>query len=168
MFEKVDLEQFRNIVAYRLGLQLEECRDELLTRVLQSRMQANGYAKPASYCAWINCRNASEEFRLIASQLTISETYFFRGTDQFRALSELAIPERIRQRKLSPDEPLRILSAGCASGDESYSIAIVLRERFPALEASEFEISGIDLSYLEVAKARQGRYHQWSFRETPA
>jgi len=62
---------------------------------------------------------------------------------------------------------LRLLSAGCASGEEAFSMAIILREHFPELASWDITILGIDVNPLMVAKARKGRYTAWALRETP-
>lgn len=157
-----DLDLFRSIVARHLGLQFDNGKKELLADVLGRRLQSG--RSPASYLASISS-GQREELRTLASQLTVTETYFFRGPDQFRALAEVALPERIRMR--GPGGRLRILSAGCASGEEAYSLAILLRERFPERGNSATEILGLDLNPSMIAKARQARYHVWSLRDTP-
>ena len=162
-FDPADLDRLRGIVASRLGLQFDNGKKEMLADVLRQRMQARGSTSPASYLASI-ASDQREELRTLASHLTVTETYFFRGPDQFRALAETALPERIRVH--GPDRGLRLLSAGCASGEEAYSLAILLRERFPELDVSAIEIHGLDLNPAMIANARKARYSTWSLRET--
>jgi chemotaxis protein methyltransferase CheR len=165
-FEPHDLELFRSIVARRLGLQFDEGKKELVADVLRQRLQAHGRASVASYLASISGEsNGREELRALVTHLTVTETYFFRGSDQFRALTDSALPERIRVH--ATDRRLRLLSAGCASGEEAYSLAILLRERFPELRSWEIEILGLDLNQAMIAKARSAHYTKWSLRDTP-
>jgi len=165
-FEPPDLERFQSIVADRLGLQFEDGKRELLADVLRQRLQAREPASVAAYLASIAPGvNGREELRALAAQLTVTETYFFRGPDQFRAVTEAALPERIRVH--AADRRLRLLSAGCSSGEEPYSLAILLRERFPELRSWQVETLGLDLNPAMIAKARKARYHKWSLRNTP-
>jgi chemotaxis protein methyltransferase CheR len=76
------------------------------------------------------------------------------------------IPHRIQAR--GHHRKLRILSAGCASGEEAYSLAMLIRERLPELAGWDVEIRGIDANPAMVRKARRARYSPWSLRETPA
>lgn len=163
-FAQADLDTFRRIVARQFGLQFDNGKKELLADILRERRDASGCATAALYLASINS-SACEELRALAARLTVTETYFFRGADQFRALSERAIPDRIADRR--KEGPLRLLSAGCSSGEEAYSLAILLLERFPELPRQQIEILGIDLNPAMIAKAKEARYHTWSLRETP-
>ena len=163
-FAQADLDTFRRIVARQFGLQFDNGKKELLADILRERREASGCATAALYLASISS-SEREELRALAARLTVTETYFFRGADQFRALSKRAIPDRIADRR--KEGPLRLLSAGCSSGEEAYSLAILLRERFPELPRQQTEILGIDLNPAMIAKAKEARYHPWSLRETP-
>lgn len=164
-FEPPDLDRFRGIVARRLGLQYDDGKMELLADVLRQRLQAHRLPSMAAYLASISAEsNGREELRALATHLTVTETYFFRGSDQFRALTDSALPERIRVH--ATDRRLRLLSAGCASGEEAYSLAILLRERFPELGSWRIDILGLDVNPAMIAKAQKARYTKWSLRET--
>ena len=164
-FEPADLDRFRSIVARRFGLQFDDGKREWLADILRQRLQAHGRTTVAAYLASISSGlDGREELRALAAHLTVAETYFFRDADQFRALAETALPARIRVH--AADRRLRLLSAGCASGEEVYSLAILLCERFPELRSWDIEILGLDLNPVMIAKARKARYHKWSFRDT--
>ena len=120
-----ELERFRAIVARRLGLHMDDGKLGPLADVLRRRLEANGRS-PGAYLDSLGTEPWREELGAVARELTVSETYFFRHLDQFRAFAEVALPERIRAPAL-PNR-LRILSAGCASGEEPYSLAIFARE----------------------------------------
>jgi len=165
-FEPADLDRFRGIIARRLGLQFDDSRPELLVDVLQQRLKARRCVRPGLYLGPIDSATEErEEMRALASLLTVTETYFLRGSEQFRVLTKVALPERIVLR--GAEKRLRLLSAGCASGEEAYSLAIVLREGFPELSTWQVEILGVDLNPAMIAKARAGRYSKWSLRDTP-
>jgi chemotaxis protein methyltransferase CheR len=164
--EPADLERFRSIVAVRLGLQFDDGKKELLADVLRQRLRADG-RPAATYLASVSSSgtNGREELRALAAHLTVTETYFFRDSNQFHALTGSALPQAIRVH--AADRRLRLLSAGCASGEEAYSLAILLRERFPELSSWQIEILGLDLNPAMIAKARKARYTKWSLRDTP-
>jgi chemotaxis protein methyltransferase CheR len=102
------------------------------------------------------------ELHEVVSHLTIPETYFFRIPDHFRAFQEVVLPEFIRSR--SSIRQLSILSAGCASGEEPYTIAMLVQGRAD-LAGWRVDIKGIDVNPAVIAKGRIGRYSPWSFRE---
>jgi chemotaxis protein methyltransferase CheR len=163
-FERAELDHFRGIVASRLGLQFDEGRLDMLGDVLRQRLEARGRRSASRYLASLGAGGDREEVRTLAALLTVTETYFFRAPEHFRALAEVALPERLRA--LRSARPLRILSASCASGDEAYSVALVLREQFP--ELSGVTILGVDLNPAMLAKAGEARYGEWALRQTPA
>jgi chemotaxis protein methyltransferase CheR len=98
----------------------------------------------------------------VVGHLTIPETYFFRIPDHFRVLQEVVLPERIRVR--SAARQLNILSAGCASGDEPYTIAMLMKNR-AELAGWQVTIRGIDVNPAAIDKGKNGRYSAWSLRE---
>ena len=159
-----ELELFQSAIEKRLGLRFDENRVTFLAEVLERRVRARRLSSGAYLAALFTELEASDELAALARELTVGETYFFRHTDQFRALSEVALPERRSARAAS--RQLRLLSAGCASGDEAYSLAILLREH-EALLGCEASVLGIDLNPDALAKAESGVYSAWSLRETP-
>lgn len=94
-----------------------------------------------------------------------SETFFFRDHGQFDLLRLRLLPELIEQR--SGSKTLRLWSAGCASGEEAYSLAIVVDMLLPQRSGWDIRIFGSDINQAALAKARRGRYGKWSFRMAP-
>ena len=162
-----DVECFRVLVARRLGLYFEDAKLDFLADVLQRRMECTRCDLFTLYQRHItSSANNHEELGALAEQLTVNETYFFRYADHFRAFAEAVVPNRIRAR--GHHRRLRILSAGCASGEEAYSLAILIRDRLPELALWDIAIHGIDVNASMVRKALRARYSTWSLRDTPA
>jgi chemotaxis protein methyltransferase CheR len=125
------------------------------------------------------CANMDEYFNLLCDQqagavemdrlinaVTISETHFFRDAAQFNALYDKVLPQLIeRKRSL---RSLRIWSAGCASGEEPYSLAIALRELLPDIDQWAITIIGTDINTASLERARLASYGSWAFREDRA
>ncbi|MGH8643180.1 MAG: CheR family methyltransferase [Gammaproteobacteria bacterium] len=159
-----EIENFRDIVSERLGLAFDDSKLGDLANVLHERMRATGCDRASVYInRLVSSASSRPELRGLAERFTVGETYFFRHRDQFRALVESALPERIRAEVSG--RRLRLLSAGCASGEEPYTLAILLGEYFPHL--GSWEILGLDVNASSLTKARQARYSEWSLRETP-
>ena len=159
-----ELELFQSAIVKRLGLRFDDGRLTFLAEVLTRRVEARRLSAGAYLAALMTDLEASDELSALARELTVGETYFFRHADQFSALSEVALPERLSARAAS--RSLRLLSAGCASGEEAYSLAILLRERGiePGFQVS---VQGFDLNPDSLAKAARGLYSPWALRETP-
>ncbi len=102
------------------------------------------------------------EWDALAERLTVGETYFFRNPNQLEAVRSLVLPAR--RREAASAGGLHVLSAGCASGEELYTLAILLREALPEAEAEAARLVGIDLNPAAVRKARMGLYSSWSLR----
>jgi chemotaxis protein methyltransferase CheR len=161
------VESFRTIVAQRLGLYFEDAKLEFLGDILRQRMEETGCGHYSQYQRRISSPQEQEaEASALAELLTVGETYFFRYAEHFEAFSEAVLPTCVRAR--GQNRQLRILSAGCASGEEAYSLAILLRERFSELASWTVEIRGIDINPAVLQKALKARYSPWSLRETPA
>jgi chemotaxis protein methyltransferase CheR len=161
-----ELARFRVLVTGLLGFQLDGHRTPALHDLLVERVAATRAGGVDAYLTRLARIGASDpEVRALADGLTVTETYFLRGADQLRAFSEVALPDRMRAQSTS--RTLRILSAGCASGEEAYSLAIAARAVMtdPSWNVS---IVGIDVNPTALAKAALGRYSTWALRETPA
>jgi chemotaxis protein methyltransferase CheR len=161
-----DADRFRTVIAAGLGLHFDDGKLGFLTEVLRGRLDARRTSCGAYVAALASGADSRAELRALAALLTVSETYFLRNPDQFRALAEVALPDRIPVRGASRE--LRMLSAGCASGEETYSLAIILREHCPELAGWKVSILGLDINPAILAKAKCARYAEWSLRETPA
>jgi chemotaxis protein methyltransferase CheR len=163
-----DIEGFRALVTRKLGLLFDDGKADFLADVLRARMERTSCSHFAEYerrVAAMTCQDA--EVRALAEALTIGETYFFRYTEHFQALAQVALPASIQSREEEGQRTLRILSAGCSSGEEAYSVAILIDQAFPKLEGWSVSILGIDVNPAAVEKATAARYSKWSLRETP-
>ncbi|HLY12271.1 MAG TPA: CheR family methyltransferase [Planctomycetota bacterium] len=160
-----ELDRFRSLVETRLGLAFDDGKLDYLADVLRGRTEGPGKSPMESYLGRLaGPVDWREEWRLLAERLTVAETYFFRYWDHFRAFSELVLPPY--RKPEGGTRPLRVLSAGCASGEEAYSLAMLIREQLG--DSGATTIQGIDVNPSIVEKARKGRYSTWSLRDTPS
>jgi chemotaxis protein methyltransferase CheR len=157
------IDRFREAILRRLGLTFDESKTEFLGEILQRRVEATALPLEA-YLAGLEGHPTRSEIGKLAEALTVGETYFFRNNDQFRALAEVAIPERMRANAAS--RRIRILSAGCASGEEAYTLAIVARTAV-ADPAWQVSIRAVDANPAALQRAAAARYSAWSLRDTP-
>jgi len=158
------VQRFRTVVLSRLGLRFDDDKLAPLADTLTRRADARGRS-PDEYLADLESGTGSEELRDLSNELTVAETYFFRNVEQMMAFVEVAVPWCARARPAR--RPLRILSAGCASGDEAYSLAILAKERLePAGHA--LSIHAFDVNPQVLERAGRARYSTWALRETPA
>ncbi|WP_225414566.1 CheR family methyltransferase [Stigmatella hybrida] len=115
-----------------------------------------------AYLDRLECAGPQDaELRVLAERLTVGETYFFRHQAQLQALVGEVLPQVQRGGK-----PARVLSAGCSSGEEAYSVAILSREN-PLVEPERLFITGVDVNPRAIERARRARYAAWSLRSCP-
>lgn len=154
--------RFRSLVTRRLGLHFDDAKLGFLSEVLQRRITALGRSCE-DYLDRFESDPSSRELGPLASELTVSETYFFRHREQMNAFREVALPQRLAQ---IPSRHLRFLSAGCASGEEAYSLAMLVRQE-PRASARQISIIAVDVNPAVLERARRGRYASWALRDTP-
>jgi chemotaxis protein methyltransferase CheR len=103
---------------------------------------------------------------ILAGHLTIGETYFFREQKSLDILENRILPDLIASRR-GKEQRLRIWSAGCSSGEEPYSLAILLSKLIPDPREWQITILATDINSRSLGKAVQGIYSDWSFRGVP-
>ncbi|HZF35790.1 MAG TPA: chemotaxis protein CheB [Candidatus Angelobacter sp.] len=124
-------------------------------RRVRRRMQVLGIAEPADYASRLS--QDAEEVTLLFRDLLIGVTSFFRDADAFHALEELVIPQLFAGKGVS--ESVRVWVPGCATGEEAYSIAILLREHMDALKvAPKVQLFATDIDDAALGIARAGNY----------
>lgn len=158
--------EFANLLADHLGLDYPSERWGDLEKRLLRIMLSFGFQDPTSCLEWLKQKPLNkEQIALLAQHLTIGETYFFRDSRTFSALKEKVLPSILKRHQT--DRNVRIWSAGCCSGEEPYSIAILLHQLIPNWKNWNICILGTDINLEFLKKAEQGIYKKWSFRATP-
>ena len=158
----------RDLIAGRLGLELRDDRRDDLERALERARRASRCGTPEDCLAWLKDLPAdSPPWKRLASDLTIGETYFFRDSGVFAALEGEVLPPLIAKRRSEGNPRLRIWSAGCATGEEPYSLAIVLDRLLPDRTGWAVTVLATDIDNEALQAARLGLYRDWSFRQTP-
>lgn len=160
--------QAQALAAQRLGLDLPEHRRADLERGLLAAGRACSMSAPEQYLAWLaSLSDGHPAWGQFASSLTVGETYFFRDRAAFDALEQHVLPALIAARRAEGTRRLRLWSAGCATGEEPYSLAILLDRLIP--DGSEWAITilATDVNSRALDIAERGRYREWSFRDTP-
>jgi chemotaxis protein methyltransferase CheR len=158
-----DLIRFRALLGSRLGWMFADTDLPQLGQVLARRSETLRLS-PAAYLSRLGTGDPRDELTALAEDLTVTETYFFRHGEQFRALAEDVLPERIRAK--AGQRALNLLSVGCSSGEEAYTLAILGQEARPD-PGWIVSVLGLDANPAVLALAGAARYSSWSLRETP-
>jgi chemotaxis protein methyltransferase CheR len=158
------LRRFIQLIASHVGLQIRGEETDKLCQSLRSRMAHQQLLNPEEYYRLLvtDTANSRHEWEELVLLLTIGETYFFRDSGQFSLLRHQILPELIDHNKRT--RSLRIWSAGCSTGEEPYSLAILVHELLPAASDWNTLITGTDVNKHAIAAARRGVYRQHSLR----
>lgn len=160
--------QLSEFIAKSMGLHFPRERWDDLERGLAGAAREFGFEDAAACVGWLlSAPPTKAQIQVLASHLTIGETYFYRDKQTLEALAEHILPELIRARR-GREQRLRIWSAACCSGEEPYSLAILLHQRLPDLQDWHVTITATDINARFLRKASAGLYGEWSFRDAPA
>ncbi|HOP40944.1 MAG TPA: CheR family methyltransferase [Geobacteraceae bacterium] len=159
----MDLAPFRSVLEKNCGLVFENEKAALLEAGIHARMNARKIHSPFRYLSLI--RAEREEFGRLVDLLTINETYFYRDPIHFALLAGRLVPE-LRATK-GPSAKIRILSAGCSTGEEAYSIVIALAERLDSDVLDGISVIGVDIDATAITAAGEGVFGKRSFRDFP-
>ncbi|MBL8786792.1 MAG: hypothetical protein JNJ59_17940 [Deltaproteobacteria bacterium] len=157
------VQRFAAEVTRAVGLALDPSRSPELAALIL-RESAAAELTPATWVARVASRTPIELARMM-SELTVNETHFFRNLDQFDTFYTHLLPERIAAR--GHVRRLRILSAACSSGEEPYTIAMLLERLGGLLAGWDVEVRAVDLHEASLARARRGIFAEWTLRDTP-
>jgi chemotaxis protein methyltransferase CheR len=148
------------------GLAFYADRDELLTDLIGQRLSALGLPDCSSYAVFLaDEEEGSVEMDVLVARLTIGETYFFRDEEQFAAIRDVILPDVLERKRSS--RRLRIWSAGCATGAEPYSLAILLaRELADQIAGWQIAIHATDLNQSFLTRAAEGKFRAAALRST--
>jgi chemotaxis protein methyltransferase CheR len=161
------LSRVSDFVATRFGLHFARKRWNDLERGIAKAAVEFRFEDSEACIKWLLAEQLSKnQLEILASCLTIGETYFFREKKSFDALETRILPALISSRR-GEGKRLRIWSAGCSTGEEAYSIAILLHKMIADLRQWNITILATDLNSFSLRKAERGEYGDWSFRGIP-
>ena len=160
--------QVSEFVAEQIGLHFPPERWADLQRGLAGTADELGFADVMACAQSLLASPLTKaQLQVLATHLTIGETYFFREKGTFEVLATSVIPDLIRSRQ-NGERRLRLWSAACCTGEEPYSLAILLHQVIPDLAHWNVTILATDINARFLQKAAAGVYGEWSFRESPA
>jgi len=166
---QMQFEQWRKFIYDKTGIYFQDNKKYLLESRLLKRIV---HLKISSYDEYLkllsNSLSNKSEMRYFYDTITINETFFFRNTGQLDAMVQKIIPEILQNREKTGKQKIRIWSAACSSGEEAYSVAIMLNEfikpKFPEIT---FEIVGTDINQTVLDTAVRGIYGDYAIRNMP-
>jgi chemotaxis protein methyltransferase CheR len=161
------LSRLSDCLTERIGLHFAERRWPELCQKMAAAMKDFGYDDVETFIEWLlSLSLTQQQIEILAPHLTVGETYFFREKGAFDILEHSILPDLIDARRKT-EKRLRFWSAGCSTGEEPYSIAILLDKLIPDLQEWNVTILATDINTGVIRRAKEGIYSDWSFRDTP-
>lgn len=158
---------FRNLIHNESGIFIKESRKDFLRTRIEKRLREQNIGSYFRYYKHVtDYKNRKELFNLLES-VTINETYFFRNMPQFEILKKKVLLDLLERKRKRGDFTLRLWSAGCATGEEPYSIAIAATETIPDISRWNLKIIGSDISLRCLEIAQSGIYHKEKLKDIP-
>jgi chemotaxis protein methyltransferase CheR len=160
------LEEFLKFIERTSGIVLNERNQQAVEKLIQTESQDKSIAELQEFLATTPFTHAL--WQQFIQALTIGETYFHRNKNQIEALRNTILPTIIEGRREKNFKQIRIWSAGCATGEEPYTLAMLLNELLPDIKQWSISLLATDINAAYLAFAQQGKYTSRSFRsETP-
>ena len=164
-----EFRQLRDFIYAHTGIALSEHKRALIYARLARRLRHHRLASLSEYYALLTERDPEgEELVEMINCITTNKTEFFREPHHFRFLTERAFPQIRRARPLTGSRRVRLWSAGTATGEEAYTLAITVREAFPLDESWDIRILATDIDTRVLAHAERGEYAAEQAARIPA
>jgi chemotaxis protein methyltransferase CheR len=167
----IGIDDFRSLSDFiyrKAGIRFEPKKLYFLSKRIQRRMQDLGIETPLEYIRSLRFSDPNGiEFQNLINLLTVNETYFFRDFPQLQSFAEHCLPELTARKSSRGDTVLRILSAGCSTGEEPYTLAIILMEMLDNIKGWQVEILACDIDLNVLGKARKAVYEARSVKDVP-
>lgn len=162
-----DFHNLRDLVYERSGIFFEDKKIYFLKKRMENRIQQLGLNSPTDYYRYIKYSSGNGEAMKFIELLTTNETYFFREIQQLNAFSEEALPMLEAEKRQANNYTLNVWSAGCSTGEEPYTLAILLRERLKDIARWRVNIYGSDINNTVLESALHGHYSPRSVKDVP-
>ncbi|MBI2355299.1 MAG: protein-glutamate O-methyltransferase CheR [Deltaproteobacteria bacterium] len=163
-----DFAQLRDFIYNHCGMYFHYAKKYFLESRIGRRMDATGIRTHMDYYRLLNSTRGAEELKCLMDVITTNETFFFRNVPQLNALETKLLPEIVETKNRMGVRKLRIWSAASSSGEEAYTLSMVLLEkRAGLLKDWIIEIIGTDINETVIAQAKDGVYGAYSVRNIP-
>ncbi len=163
-----DFINLRNLIYERTGMQFGENKIYYFKKRIQKRMEQRDIHKVAEYIRYLKMFDRdNREFQDLINLITVNETYFFREFEQLAVFGENCLQETLEKKRARGDNTLRVFSAACSSGEEPYTLAIILREMVDDFTSWNVLVKGVDIDENVLSAALKAEYDSRSVKDVP-
>ncbi len=161
-------EALRDLIHHSLGLQFDDAKVDFLEKRIDKRLAVLGMEGVDDYLFHLRfLDHDGVEMQALANLVTTNETYMFREFEQLQAFADFCLPEVLERKEQLHDRTLRVWSAGCSSGEEAYTLAIILREVMHDADSWDIRILASDVDEERLRMAEAAVYGSYALREVP-
>ena len=161
----IDFIKIRELIYSETGIFINDSKFDFLIRRIKSRMKHLEMKTIKDYLRFLSFDSSGKELEDLILLIVNHETYFFREYPQLEFFVEKIIP--IIEDEKKNTQALNVLSAGCSTGDEPYTLAIIFKEMLNDYNNWNIRIDAVDISKNAINKAKKGEYNLMSLRDTP-
>lgn len=154
ILSNADFDKFRKLIYDESGITFSDNNRSILDGRIKELLRASNITTPQEYYAFVT--KNPEEMKIMLDSVTTNLTRFFRNQPHFDAFTNYVIPHIMAGRKLSADKTIKVWSAGCSTGEEPFTIAMILKEILPV--GWNFKITASDISLKSLMTAQKGFY----------
>jgi len=159
--------RYIDLIYKKTGLWFEPSKRYFVDKRIEERIEGLGLESFKEYYQLLKFSNNDLEMQKLINRLTVNETYFFRDFPQLQSFAEGVLPEVVKIKENEGNKKIRFWSAGCSTGEEPYTMAIIFLEMLPNPEEWTIEILATDINTQVLNAARKGGYSSRSVKDVP-
>ncbi|MBF0409722.1 MAG: protein-glutamate O-methyltransferase CheR [Candidatus Riflebacteria bacterium] len=162
-----DFNKIRDLICERTGMYFDDRKLSFLEKRIQDRMKKLGIDTFFNYFFNIKFGENSTELQFLIDMITTNETYMFREYEQLESFANSCLPEVLKEKKTRGNNEIKIWSAGCSTGEEAYTLAVILRECLEDIDQWNVSIYATDIDTSVLKKCEAAIYSERSVKEMP-
>ena len=162
-----DLNRLREFIFKETGIFYESKKDSYIAARVRQRMIETGCDTFHKYFHKLVFESRDGEVQNFIEELTVNETYFFRDFPQLKGFAEQVLPPYLDRKRINGDYALKVWSAACSTGEEPYTLSIILQEMIEDFELWDLRIDATDIDRRVLRQARLGLYGERAMKDTP-
>ncbi|MCB1141309.1 MAG: protein-glutamate O-methyltransferase CheR [Leptospiraceae bacterium] len=162
-----EFEILSNFIYHKSGIKMESNKTYIMNNRVQKRIRELNMSKPSEYIRYLRFSDKTgKELQELLNLVTVNETFFFRDFQQLEAFVE-CLRDVVERKMKNDDYSIRIWSAGCSTGEEPYTLGIILNEILDDIKKWNVVLTASDIDQVILSRAEKGVYDPRSVKETP-
>jgi len=162
-----DFNDLTSFIYKKSGIKFEAKKMYFINKRVGKRLEELGLESVREYMRYLKFKDDGDEMQALMNLLTVNETYFFREFHTLETFAEHCLQEIVEDKKKRGDKTIRIWSAGCSTGEEPYTLGIIVREMLDNFKNWDVQIHATDIDEVVLEKAKNAIYDDRSIKDVP-